>query len=94
MDLKAMAEQLRDTQYTEPSALMVDAMAFDRALVLDMMQTPAYRPFKGELFTALRTITEWQRGDDRTWAAFMQADSTVSQVIESVRSRVVGKAAA
>lgn len=94
MDLKAMAEHIRDTEYTQPGDLFADAMAFDRALVMDMMQTPAYRPFKSELFVALRTITDWQRGNDRTWAAYMQADSTVSQIVESVRSRVTERQAA
>lgn len=94
MDLKAMAEHLRDTQYSTPGDLYADAMAFDRMLVMTMMQTPAYKPYKAELFTALRTITEWQRAEDRSLAAFMQADSIVSQAIEHVRSQVAGKVAA
>lgn len=94
MDLKAMAVHIRDTQYSNPGDLYADAMAFDRMLVMDMMQTPAYRPFKADLFVALRQITDWQRGSDRTLAAFMQVDTDVSQVIERVRSQVTERRAA
>jgi hypothetical protein len=94
MDLKMMAERIRDTHYSGLADLFADCMAFDRALVMDMMQTPLFRPFKAELFTALRDITEWQRGDDRTLATFMQVDSAVSAIIESVRNRAGERVAA
>ena len=89
MDVMKQITKMDSTEYSDRASQYEGIMQMYRALIKGQMADRHYKKHKNSLFAALRAITEWQRGEDRTHDTVQMVFDVIAQAQDAMMSDVL-----